>query len=40
VHVGQPRGFWPVDSFLFYSEFISDSNLENSYLDIQSCKYY
>jgi hypothetical protein len=26
--------------FLFYSEFISDSNFENSYLDIQSSKNY
>jgi hypothetical protein len=42
VRVGRPRGFRSVHSFLnrnpflFYSEFISDSNFENSYLDLQN----
>jgi hypothetical protein len=46
VRVGRPRGFRPMDSFLnrnhflFYFEFISNSNFENSYLDIQSFKNY
>jgi hypothetical protein len=40
VRVGRPRRFRPMDGFLnrnhflFYFEFISNSNFENSYLDI------
>jgi hypothetical protein len=46
VPVDRSHGFQPVDSFLnrnpflFYFEFISDSNFENSYVYIQISKNY